>query len=282
VVVSVTTRFTTVAVAIGSFLILIAVGHGQVVRRPLSEFKAIVFDETGAVIPDCEVVLRSDSESMVSHTGMDGSVTVRLPGGRYAVTTTKVGFVTSKIPDVQIDGSMSDTLRFVLKVDSTRTDGGEFYGVPTATSELPSVIRPEPSRAPSANTEVLSVCELLANAKNYAGETVTLNATLAGNEEFWAFTYDSCQPMPTKVDGTHPLIAPSFNNSRYEFNSRMTKKLNKLLRKQQQANVTVIGVFADPGHYFGHQLCCRYQLDVLELVSVEQVKVSRIRWHHVQ
>ena len=45
---------------------------------------------------------------------------------------------------------MPDTLRIVLKVDHTPTDGGIFDGVPTTTSELQSVIGPEPSRVPSA------------------------------------------------------------------------------------------------------------------------------------
>jgi hypothetical protein len=38
--------------------------------------------------------------------------------------------------------------------------------------------------------------------------------------------------------------------------------------------VTLIGVFVDPGHYFGHQLCCRYRFDVSKLVSVEKVAVE--------
>jgi septal ring-binding cell division protein DamX len=122
---------------------------------------------------------------------------------------------------------------------------------------------------------VLAVCELLANAKSYAGQTVTLNATLAANEEFSAFTYDSCQPTPSEVDGKHPLIQPSFNEARYAFNAPVNKKLNKILKRKNEARVTVVGVFLDPGHYFGHQLCCRYRLDVLELVSVEQVRVGR-------
>jgi hypothetical protein len=137
------------AVAINAFLTLVvAVGHAQVVPH-LSDIKAIVFDETGAVIPDCEIVFRSDSEATVSHTGIDGSVTVRLRSGRYAVTSSKAGFVKSKLPDVQIGTPMPDPIRIVLKVDHTPTDGPIFDGVPTYTSDLPSVIGPEANRAPS-------------------------------------------------------------------------------------------------------------------------------------
>ena len=113
VVVSITTRLCMAAVAIASFLHLnIAVGHSQVVS-PLSEMATTVFDESGAVIPDCEIVFKSDSATVVSHTGMDGSVTLRLPSGRYAVTTTRAGFAKSTIADVQIGSSMQDEIRIV-------------------------------------------------------------------------------------------------------------------------------------------------------------------------
>jgi len=134
------------AVAIASFLHLnIAVGHSQVVS-PLSEMTTTVFDESGAVIPDCEIVFKSDSATVVSHTGMDGSVTLRLPSGRYAVTTTRAGFAKSTLADVQIGTSMQDEIRIVLKADFTPIvdgpDGPIFDGVPTATSDLPRAISP--------------------------------------------------------------------------------------------------------------------------------------------
>jgi hypothetical protein len=138
--------------AISTFLsLIIAVGHAQAVP-PLSQTKAVVFDETGAVIPDCEIVFKSDLETIVSHTGMDGSVTVGLHSGRYAVTTSRAGFVKSNILDVQIAAPKPDTLRIVLKVDHTPTDGPIFNGVSTTTSQLPSVIEsePVPSLVPSA------------------------------------------------------------------------------------------------------------------------------------
>jgi hypothetical protein len=138
------------AVVVGTFLSLIVTcGHAQVVA-PLSEVKAIVFDESGAVILDCEVVFRGDSETIASHTGMDGSVTVTLRSGRYALTTTRAGFVKSKMLDVQIVTPMSDALRIVLKVDHSPSDGPIVDGVPTTTtSDVPSLIEPEPNRVPS-------------------------------------------------------------------------------------------------------------------------------------
>jgi hypothetical protein len=74
--------------------------------------KITVFDEFGDLIPDCEIVFKSDLATDVSHTGMDGSVTLRLPSGRYAVTTTRAGFVKSTIADVQTRTSIR--AKFVL------------------------------------------------------------------------------------------------------------------------------------------------------------------------
>jgi len=54
-------RFTASAVGISMFVgLMIAVGQAQVVA-PVSEVKTIVFDESGAVIPGCEIAFRSDS-----------------------------------------------------------------------------------------------------------------------------------------------------------------------------------------------------------------------------
>jgi hypothetical protein len=99
-----------------------------------------------------------------------------------------------------------------------------------------------------------------------------LNATYVANFEFSALTDASCQPTPTEVDGKHPLIQPCFDRSSYDRKSPIAKKLNRLLKKEDEARVTVVGTFIDPGQYFGHQFCCRYRLDVSKILSVEQVK----------
>jgi len=142
VVVSITTRLFVASIAIASFLPLEIAVYSQDVS-PLSEMKITVFDESGSVIPGCEIVFKSDSSTVVSRTGMDGSVISRLPSGRYDVTTKGVGFAKSTIADVQIGSSMQGEIRIVLKVAETTMDGPLFDGVPTATSDLPSAISPE-------------------------------------------------------------------------------------------------------------------------------------------
>jgi hypothetical protein len=143
-------HLTVARVAVSAFVVLlIAVSQAQV-TEPSSEVRGIVFDESGAVIPGCEVMFRSDLNTIVSHTGTEGTVTARLQPGTYSVTTLKAGFVTSKMLNFQIGTQTPDTFQVVLKVDSTPTDGGDFDGVPTAASELPNLIRSEASHAPSA------------------------------------------------------------------------------------------------------------------------------------
>jgi len=126
----------------------------------------------------------------------------------------------------------------------------------------------EQASTQGTGTETLTVCKLLANTQSYAGKTVTLNATFVANFEFSALTDASCR---LTLEGKHPLIQPHLDASSYDPKSPLAKKLNKLLKKESQARVALIGVFIDPGHYFGHQLCCRYRLDVSKLLSVEPV-----------
>jgi hypothetical protein len=142
---------------VGIFLsLLIAVGHAQDVASS-SQVKVTVFDENRAVIPNSEVVFKSDSKTIVSHTGMDGSVTVTLPSGRYAVTTSQRGFITAEVRDFQISAPEPGELKVVLKVAGCIGGscvcefdcGGSPPLLQPTTSDLPSVI-PELSRDASA------------------------------------------------------------------------------------------------------------------------------------
>jgi carboxypeptidase family protein len=146
---SIMIRFVISAVAIITFLSLVtSVGHSQAFPF-VSHVTAIVFDQSGAVIPDSELVFRSnDSKEIVSHTGADGSVTVSLQNGRYSVAITKLGFVKTEVRDVQVP--MSEALRVVMKVAPT---GPTIFdvGPTTNTSDLPNAIAPETSRVPTAH-----------------------------------------------------------------------------------------------------------------------------------
>jgi carboxypeptidase family protein len=146
---SIPIRFVVAAVAIITFLSLVtSVGHSQAFPF-VSPVTAIVFDESGAMIPDSELVFRSDPREIVSHTGADGSVTVSLQNGRYSVDITKPGFVKTEVRGLQVP--ISEALRVVMKVAPTPINGPTIVGPTTSTSDLPNAIAPETSRVPTVH-----------------------------------------------------------------------------------------------------------------------------------
>ncbi len=147
-VIGVRTRFVIAEIAIGTFLTLVmSVAHAQ--AFPLvAQVTVTVFDESGAVIPDSELVFRNDSGKTVSHTGADGSVSMSLQYGSYSFTSTKLGFAKTEIRDVQVP--MSETLRVIMRVAPTPINPPVLVVGPyTITSDLPNVIEHEPTRRPT-------------------------------------------------------------------------------------------------------------------------------------
>lgn len=117
----------------------------------------------------------------------------------------------------------------------------------------------------------ISVCTLVAQPAAYVGKEVRVSAVLISGSELSYLWDDSCSSNVNPATGKSDLLYPEFDEHRYNGKSALNKKLHKLLTKHQKAQVTVVGVFIDPGHYFGSQLCCRYQLEIESLESVEAV-----------
>jgi hypothetical protein len=126
----------------------------------------------------------------------------------------------------------------------------------------------EASHATSSQEVKVTLCDLMAHPGDYAGKPVTVKATLARGMEFSIFTDEACQPVPDKAK----LILAKLNSNQFE--SPIGKKLSKLLKQKQRAEVTVVGVFTDPGRFIGHQNCCRYALEVQQLLSVQELKAK--------
>lgn len=112
-----------------------------------------------------------------------------------------------------------------------------------------------------------TVCELVANADKYAGKPIKVRAILASGMEFTVLRDDTCQPAP----GSGKQVLATFSEG-YNSESPVAKKLTKLLKTKRQAQVTVVGEFDDPGHAIGHQNCCRYKLEVQQILAVDAVK----------
>jgi RHS repeat-associated protein len=126
----------------------------------------------------------------------------------------------------------------------------------------------EAQHATGSQAPQVTLCDLVAHPKDYAGKPVKVKATLASGMEYAIFTDDSCQPAPDKAK----LILAKFSSSQFE--SPLGKKLSKLLKQKQRAEVTVVGIFTDPGRFIGHQACCRFKLEVQQLLGAEELKAK--------
>lgn len=125
--------------------------------------------------------------------------------------------------------------------------------------------------------EIVELCELQKRPAEYAGKKVELQTTLATSEEFRVLRDAACPPLLNPDSGKHDVIEAVFDNGRYDIDSSAKKKLEKLLKRDHQAEVHIVGIFVDPGKYFGHQMCCRYQVKIQQLLSVEKVPSSRLK-----
>jgi hypothetical protein len=148
-----TKRVTGATIAVSVFL-LIAGGQAQV-TAPLSEIKVTVVDQMGAVIADSEVVFKGDAKTIVSHSGSDGTVTVTLPSGRYAVAASHLGFLRNNVPDFRVVAPAPGELRVALMVGSAIITCGPCGEAPETlliTSDLPNVIEDDSSPVPPVRT----------------------------------------------------------------------------------------------------------------------------------
>jgi hypothetical protein len=77
----------------------------------------VVVDQQGAPLRMAEVVFTRDSSTIVGHTDGNGAVRIGLEAGKYAVTASAAGFVTTKLDEFSVLGTTTHDLRVVLKFD---------------------------------------------------------------------------------------------------------------------------------------------------------------------
>lgn len=122
-----------------------------------------------------------------------------------------------------------------------------------------------------------NLCAIQDNPPSYVGRTVTVSAILSSTGEFRAFRDDACPARLNPRSGKHDFIEATFDQEEYDFRSGNHKKLMTLLKKRWEAHVVVVATFVDPGRYGGNSDCCRYELKIRKLISVEKVPPSKVR-----
>jgi hypothetical protein len=117
-------------------------------------------------------------------------------------------------------------------------------------------------------TEKAGFCHLVRNPDQYDGKLVTVTAMIAAGPEGSIFHDNACEASPSEPD---LFAVVAFSQENYKFGSPIDKRLRTLLKKSP-ARVTVVGRFVDgKDQPFGHLNCCRYKLEVQELLVVERV-----------
>lgn len=145
-------RLSVLIVALSSFAgIATTAGCAQEQRFAV---KGVVVDQSGAVISQAEVMFKGESGTVISHTGMDGSVDVNLEPGKYLVTISAHAFVTTRLVDFLVPRPTADAFRVSLRIEPDPLERNDQYheglGVPTVVSDLPNVIKNEPPPDSSA------------------------------------------------------------------------------------------------------------------------------------
>ncbi len=115
-----------------------------------------------------------------------------------------------------------------------------------------------------------TLCELVAAAHKYAGRPIKVRAVLESGMGFTVFRDDACQPLQAPGQQVLAIFSEAYNPE-----SPLAKKLRKLIKTKQQAQVTVLGEFNYAGHTIDHQNCCSYKLEVEQVLAVDELKPSR-------
>ncbi len=127
----------------------------------------------------------------------------------------------------------------------------------------------------SSSGSTITLCALVDHANEYSGKAVRVQTRVVSGPEFSILRDDSCPPKENPASGKHDVVLATFDQDHFEFKSPLNKKLTKLLKRNEQAEITAVGNFIDPGKDIGHQLCCRYEFRIRELINVKAAGSGR-------
>ena len=121
----------------------------------------------------------------------------------------------------------------------------------------------------AASPERVEFCQLIRKSELYDGKTIILKATYGGGIE-GSVVFDEACRKTTSEDNVITLAA--FSPTEYRHGTPVDKKFQRLLKKGFNVNLTVRAIFVDgKTRVFGHLNCCRYRIEIQELMDVEAV-----------
>jgi hypothetical protein len=115
-------------------------------------------------------------------------------------------------------------------------------------------------------------CELIRHPELYDGKTVIFSAIYGGSIEGAVFVDEGCGKKTAEDD---VIALATFSSTNYKRIPSLDKKFNKLIKRTGSVQLTVVGLFTDgKKRVFGHLNCCRYKIEIQELIAVEQLKAG--------
>jgi Carboxypeptidase regulatory-like domain len=133
-------RFSVIAIVFSSSAgLVVTTGHAQ---EHMFAVTGVVVDQQGAPFDMAEVVFKGGSGTIVAHTDASGSVLVNLEAGKYVLTASHAGFITTQLVDFSVPGPTAHDFRVVLKFDpnaNLRMDRYVSPPVPNAPWGLPPI-----------------------------------------------------------------------------------------------------------------------------------------------
>jgi lipocalin len=123
--------------------------------------------------------------------------------------------------------------------------------------------------------DTVTYCELIEKPDRYYGKAVRVTATYSVGTHDAIFFDDACHKQQ---DRPNSLTVAKFVEDSDEAHIRNFEMLSKALKKYktQQVQLTVIAVFGDEYSPVIHAGCCRYRLEVKQLLAVERVKPNSV------
>jgi len=127
-------------------------------------------------------------------------------------------------------------------------------------------VRADEQTAAKVSLKEIGICQLVGSPEIYNGKTIIIRATYGGSIEGSIVFDQACK----KTSSEDNVIALATFSSDYGRGTAIDKKFKMLLKKGFDVRLTAKATFFDgKTRVFGHLNCCRYKIEIQELITVE-------------